>query len=108
MAMPLGCGSAQQRLRPLQRREKVLARGLGGFSAVALAIVLILSLTHADRHSGHGCIAVSLAYSMGGTQTYACGVRARAMCSGVGHPGLRGAAGTEVARACRRAGLPIG
>jgi hypothetical protein len=108
MAMPLGHGSAQQRLRPLQRREKVLARGLGGITAVALAVVLILSLTHADRHSGRGCIAVSLAYAMGGTQTYACGSRARTLCSEVGHPGLRGAAGADVARACRRAGLPVG
>ena len=108
MAMPLGHGSEQQRLRPLQRREKVLARGVGGITAIALVVVLILSLTHADRRSSHGCIAVSLAYSMGGTQTYACGARARAMCSKVGRPGLRGAAGRDVARACRRAGLAVG
>ncbi len=82
MAMPLGHGSEQQRLRPLQRREKLLARGVGGVTAIALAVVLILSLTHGDRRSGHGCIAVSLAYSMGGTQTYACGARARTMCAG--------------------------
>jgi len=108
MAMPLGHGSEQQRLRPLARREKLLARGLGGITALALVIVLILSLTHGDRRSGHGCISVSLAYSMGGTQTYACGTRARAMCSQVGGPGLSGAAGRDVARECRRAGLPVG
>jgi len=100
--------SEQQRLRPLQRREKLLARGVGGVTAIALVVVLILSLTHADRRSGHGCIAVSLAYSMGGTQNYECGARARAMCSRVGAPGLKGAAGRDVAVACRKAGLAVG
>jgi hypothetical protein len=98
----------QQRLRPLQRREKLLARGVGGITVVALVVVLILSLTHGDRRSGHGCIAVSLAYSMGGTQTYSCGAKARSMCSRVGSPGLSGAAGRDVARACRKAGLAVG
>jgi hypothetical protein len=98
----------QQRLRPLQRREKLLARGLGGVTAIALVVVLVLSLTHGDKRSGHGCIAVSLAYSMGGTQTDACGARARRLCSQVGGPGLRGAAGRDTARACRKAGLPVG
>jgi hypothetical protein len=98
----------QQRLRPLQRREKLLARGVGGITAIALVVVLILSLTHGDRRSGNGCIAVSLAYSMGGTQTYACGAKARSLCSRVGAPGLSGAAGQDVARACRKAGLAVG
>jgi hypothetical protein len=106
MAMPLRHRSEQ--LRPLQRREKLLARGVGGVAALVLAVVLVLSLTHADRRSGHGCIAVSLAYSMGGTQTDECGARARSMCARVGVPGLTGAAGRDVARACRKAGLPVG
>jgi len=90
-----------EQLRPLQRREKLLARGVGAAAALALAVVLILSLTHADRRSGHGCIAVSLAYSMGGTENYACGRHARPLCARVGSPGLSGAAGRDVARACR-------
>lgn len=111
MAMPLGSGPPipeQQSLRLLQRREKVLARGVGGITAIALAVLLIIALTHGDRRSGHGCIAVSLAYSMGGTQTYECGARARSLCARVGGPGLSGAAGRDVARACRRAGLGVG
>ena len=98
----------QQHSRSLQRREKVLVRGVGAVATIVLTIVLIVSLTHADRRSGHGCIAVSLAYSMGGTQDDACGSRARSLCSWVGRPGLRGAAGRDVAAACRRAGLPVG
>ncbi len=97
-----------QHSRPLQRREKLLVRGVGGVTAVVLVVVLILSLTHGDRRSSHGCIAVSLAYSMGGTQDYECGARARSMCARVGTPGLSGAAGRDVARACRSAGLRVG
>jgi hypothetical protein len=106
--MAMGLQHQSEQLRPLQRREKLLARGVGGAAAIALAVILILSLTHADKRSGHGCIAVSLAYSMGGTQTDECGARARSMCSRVGAPGLKGAAGSDVARACRKAGLPVG
>ncbi len=106
--MPLGHGSQDQRLRPLHRREKLLAGVVSAVTAVALAVLLVVSLTHADRRSGHGCIAVSLAYSTGGTQTYACGARARVMCAAVGGPSLGGAASREVARAFRTAGLRVG
>ena len=107
MVMPLGHGSEAQRVRPLARRERLLAVGVGGVLALALATVLILSLTHADRRSGHGCIEVSLAYSMGGTQDYRCGAAARAECSAVNRPGLTGHGRQVVAQACRRAGLPV-
>ena len=105
MAMPLGHGREVQQLRPLARREKLLARGVGGVIAVVIAVLLVISLTHPDRRSGHGCIALSLAYSMGGTQTYRCGASARAMCSDANR--LTGQAMAELARACRRAGLPV-
>ena len=108
MILPPGHAQEVARLRPLPRREKLLAGGVGGVLAVIIAVVLVISLTHGDRRSGHGCIAVSLAYSMGGTQDYHCGAAARAMCSGVGRPGLAGVAGRDVAGACRKAGLPVG
>lgn len=106
--MPLGHGSPAQRLRPLQRRERLLATGVGGVLAAVLVVVLVLSLTHSDRRSGHGCIAVSLAYSMGGTQDYHCGAAARRICARVNRTGLSGAGAPTVAAACRRAGLPVG
>ena len=93
MAMPLGHHRADAQMRPLARRERLLAGGIGGVLAIVLIVVLVVSLTHKDRTSGHGCIAVSLAYSMGGTQDYHCGAAARRMCSDVGQPGLSGAAG---------------
>ena len=108
MAMPLGHGTETQRLRPLARRERLLAGGVGGLAAIAIAVLLVVSLTHSDQRSGRGCIAVSLAYSMGGTQTYHCGAAARAMCAEVGSPGLTGAGARDVTRACRRAGLSVG
>ena len=108
MVMPPGHGAPVARNRTLARRERWLAGGVGGVLAVALAVVLVVSLTHADHKSGHGCIAVSLAYSMGGTQDYHCGAAARRMCDQVGDPGLSGAAGRDVARACRKAGLAVG
>ena len=95
-------------MRPLQRREKWLAGGVGGVMALVIVVVLAISLTHVGTKSGHGCISVSLAYSMGGTQTYRCGAGARAMCADVGRPGLSGKAGSDVAAACRKAGLPVG
>jgi hypothetical protein len=107
MAMPLGHHQAAAQMRPLARREKLMAGGIGGVLAIALVVVLLVSLTHGDRKSGHGCIAVSLAYSMGGTQDYHCGAAARRMCDGVGKPGLTGTAGHDVAVQCRKAGLPV-
>ena len=108
MAMPLGHHRAEAQMRPLARREKFLAGGVGGVLAIVLAVVLIVSLTHKDRTSAHGCIAVSLAYSMGGTQIYHCGAAARRMCADVGQPGLSGAAGRDTAIQCRKAGLAVG
>ena len=108
MAMPLGHHREDARLRPLARREKLMARGIGGVLALALVVVLIVSLTHKDRTSGHGCIETSLAYSMGGTQDYTCGVAARRMCAAVGKPGLSGAAGRDTAIQCRKAGIAVG
>ncbi len=104
--MPLGHGRELQQLRPLARREKLLALGVGGVTAIVIAVLVVISLTHSDRRSGHGCIAVSLAYSMGGTQTYRCGAAARAMC--LRATSLTGLPAADLTRACRRAGVSVG
>jgi hypothetical protein len=108
MAMPLGHHRAEAQMRPLARREKLMAGGIGGVLVIVLVVVLAVSFTHKDRTSGHGCIAVSLAYSMGGTMDYHCGAAARRMCADVGKPGLSGAAGRDTAVQCRKAGLAVG
>lgn len=100
-------GSEARRPRSPSRREKLLARGLGGITAVVIAVLVIISLTHSGRHSGHGCIALSLAYATGGTQTYECGAAARTMCATGVRQGLRGVAAQDLRRACRQAGLAV-
>jgi hypothetical protein len=84
---------------------------LGGVGALlaALAIALVISFATSGHKSGHGCISVSLAYSVGGTQTYRCGASARQMCASVGKPGGSvGATARALTTACRKAGLPVG
>jgi hypothetical protein len=108
MAMPLGHHRADTQVRTLTRREKLMAYGIGGVLALVLVVVLAVSFTHKDRVSKNGCIAVSLAYSMGGTMDYHCGAAARRMCADVGKPGLSGAAGHDTAVQCRKAGVAVG
>jgi hypothetical protein len=84
---------------------------VGGVAAVlaAFAVVLIISLSTADRKSAHGCISVGLAYSTGGAQIYRCGASAREMCAGVGRTGGPvGATARSLSTECRKAGLPVG
>ncbi len=101
-------GSEARRRHSPRRRDKLLARGLGGVTAIVIVVLTVISLTHADRRSGHGCIALSLAYATGGTQTYECGATARRMCATGNRQGLRGVAAHDLTRACRQAGLPVG
>ena len=83
---------------------------IGGVLAAVLviAVVLVISIATADKKSGHGCISVSLGYSMGGNTFNRCGKAARDLCSGANKQGLTGAAGQAVARECRKAGLAVG
>lgn len=102
-------GHAQQIRQPyrLRRREKGL---IGGVLGVVLVIVvaLVISLATVDQKSGHGCVTVSLGYSIGGQTFHSCGQKARSFCAGAHKQGLTGAAGDVVARECRKAGLPVG
>jgi hypothetical protein len=104
--MILPAGHAQQIRKPyaLRRREKAM---IGGVLATVLviAVVLVISLTTAGKKSGHGCISVSLGYSIGGQTFHSCGQAARQFCAGAHKPGLTGAAGDAVARECRKAGI---
>jgi hypothetical protein len=103
-----GGSEVQRRQRPRGRREKLLVRAVAGVAAVLIVVLVAVSLTHSDRRSGHGCIALSLAYATGGTQTYQCGAAARAMCGEASRLGLSGVSASDVRRACREAGLRLG
>ncbi len=84
---------------------------IGGVLAIVagLAIALVISFATSGHKSGHGCISVGLAYSVGGTQIYRCGATARHMCASVNQPGGSvGATARALATECRKAGLPVG
>lgn len=84
---------------------------IGGVLGVValLAVALVISFATAGHKSGHGCISVGLAYSVGGAQIYRCGAAARAMCASVDQPGgSTGATARALTTECRKAGLPVG
>ena len=88
-------------LQPHFRQRGIFTAGLG--AASALAVLIVVALTIGGRVSGHGCVAVSISYSTGGSQLYRCGAAARRLCSSVGQPG--GFTGAAVRSACRKAGV---
>ncbi len=102
-------GHAQRAARPLRvgRRERWFL-GSGLVLLAALAAVLVLSLTSHQRTSGHGCVDVSAATVIGGSELYRCGAAARALCTQPGHVGSEFASFQRaLADACRKAGLPV-
>lgn len=101
-------GHAERAARPLRigRRERWMV-GSGLTLLAALLAVLIISLTSHQRVSGHGCIDVSAATVIGGSELYRCGAAARALCTQPGHAGAEFASFQRaLADACRKAGLP--
>lgn len=82
--------------------------GSGVALLAVLVVVLVISLTSVQRTSGHGCIDVSAATVIGGSELYKCGAAARAICrqpSGAGTAFL--SFQRALAEACRKAGLPV-
>ncbi|MGH2871614.1 MAG: hypothetical protein ACRDL5_04025 [Solirubrobacteraceae bacterium] len=85
-----------------------MVAGVAGVLA-ALALVLAVSITVHGSGSRRGCIEFSLAYSTGGDRIQRCGAAARGLCSTLNAAGgLTGQPARVVARACRRARLPVG
>jgi hypothetical protein len=107
MILPPGHAQQIRQPYPFRRREKVM---IGGVLATVLviAVVLIVAIATSGKKSGHGCISVSLGYSIGGQTFNACGAKARDFCAGAHKQGLTGTAGDVVARECRKAGLAVG
>ncbi len=108
LILPPGHAKAVQGSRPLRQREKLMISGVLGVLAVLVA-ALVVSFASPGHKSGHGCISVALAYSVGGAQIYRCGAPARSMCASVGRPGgSTGATAQALSNECRKAGLPVG
>lgn len=94
--------------RKLTRRERWI---LGGVLALvaALIVTVAISFTSKQRRSSNGCIDVSAATVIGGSELYRCGAAARDLCTAPNRPGAADniAFGRALAEACRKAGLPV-
>ncbi len=106
MIIPSGHWQRVSEPRRITRRERWLIGGVVGLLAVVVVAVAIAFTSH-QRTSHHGCIDVSAATVIGGSDLYRCGEAARGLCtSDTG----TGAANTSFQRAraaaCRNAGLP--
>lgn len=102
-------GHAQRATRPLRmgRRERWML-GSGTALLAALVVVLVISFTSHQRTSGHGCVDVSAATVIGGSELYRCGAAARALCTQPGRAGREFVSFQRaLADACRKAGLPV-
>ncbi len=94
--------------RRLGKRERwMIAAVLGAVVVVMVAVVISIGST--ARTTANGCVDVTISGPIGGEELYRCGAEARSLCASVGHPGgITGAPAQDVARVCRRAGLPVG
>ncbi len=84
---------------------------VGGVLAavVAVLVVVVISIGSSGHSTGHGCVDVTVSGPIGGEELYRCGAEARSLCASVGHPGgFTGAPAQDIARACRKIGLPVG
>jgi hypothetical protein len=99
----------QKRLsQPLStpRAGKIAAVAVAASLLAALLAVLVIASTGGSAR-GAGCIEVTLASTLGGTVTHACGAHAREICAAPAETPLLAAHGV-LREACGRAGLPYG
>lgn len=102
-------GHAQNSALPLRigRRERWFVAG-GAALVTVLVVTLAIAFTSVQRTSAHGCIDVSAATVIGGSELYRCGEAARALCTEPGRPGNAFLSFQRaLAVACRKAGLPV-
>jgi hypothetical protein len=108
LILPPGHAQTVLIARRFTKREKWMVGGVLGV-VLALAVVVLIAVSSGGRATGNGCVDVTVPYSLGGQELYACGARAKSMCRSVGAPGgFTGAAARDVATQCRKAGLPVG
>jgi hypothetical protein len=71
-------------------------------------IAVVIAFTSHQRKSHDGCIDVSAATVIGGSELYRCGAAARGLCpSPRGNGSENIAFRQQLADACRKAGLPV-
>ena len=94
--------------RRIGTREKwIIGSGLALLAVIAVAVVI--ALTSVQRTSRNGCIDVSAATVIGGSELYRCGTAARDLCTAPTGPAATDNVSFRraLADACRKAGLPV-
>jgi hypothetical protein len=107
LILPTGHWQEVSRSQTIGRREKwIIAAGVGLVAVIAIAVVI--AFTSVQKTSRNGCIDVSAATVIGGSELYRCGAAARDLCSAPSGPGTANLAFRRaLADACRKAGLPV-
>ncbi len=107
MILPSGHYQEVSAPHTIGRREKWIIASVLGLLAV-IGVVVIVAFTSVQRQSRNGCIDVSAATVIGGSELYKCGAAARALCT---EPGGEHSSNVSFSRAladaCRKAGLPV-
>jgi hypothetical protein len=108
MPIPEGQYHELKHGRKFNSRERWLVPG-----AVVVVVVIAIAATVAivldgqQHKSKHGCINVSAATAIGGSDLYRCGTAARLLCASRAGNGFEVAFRQALADACRKAGLPV-
>lgn len=94
--------------RRITRRERWILGGVLALVAV-LVVTVAVSFTSKQRTSHNGCIDVSAATVIGGSELYRCGAAARDLCTAPNGPTATDNISFRraLADACRKAGLPV-
>ena len=106
LILPPGHGLKVTQRRGLSRRERWLIGSVLGLLAV-ICVAVVVAFTSVQKQSRNGCIDVSAATVIGGSELYRCGADARALCTTPSDSGTSNLAFRRaLADACRKAGLP--
>jgi flagellar basal body-associated protein FliL len=94
--------------RKITKRERWILTGVLAVVAI-LVVTVAISFASKQRTSSNGCIDVSAATVIGGSELYRCGAAARDLCSApAGHSATDNVSFRRaLAEACRKAGLPV-
>jgi hypothetical protein len=107
LILPPGHWQEVSKPRVSRPREKWMV-GMGAGLLVVLIVAVAISLTSKQKRSRNGCVDVSAATVIGGSELYRCGAAARDLCNPPGAAGDQNVAfRNALVLACRKAGLPI-
>src|SRR6185312_9627440 len=105
--LPAGHYQQISQPRTLGSREKWILGSVLGLLAV-ICVAVVVAFTSVQKQSRNGCIDVSAATVIGGSELYRCGQAARDLCTQPsGQRSSNVAFARALAEACRKAGLPV-